>query len=324
MYDVGCWRKLSEPTAKLKIEGDKLERLIFSKYLLRQADIHRGKGRPLSSFSILIMHDHVECFLQICIETLLPPAKKDKSNILINTATKINEALVKRKESQTISLSFIKTLNELRNQLKHATIFIDQKNIDSLFQQCEIFFTEFTALIFQLDSNSISLCSLIRNQKVSSNLINSEAELNQKMYGKAMVSITKAFRELEHAELIVLDENGYNILRKSRGPNYTSMSRMTMSKQPDAVTRELMRVLEKDLVVINDSIFDLQKVLSYGMDYRQFLKFKSLLPTIHVFYEKEGLDFKEPGEHYLMEQNYNEEKVKFCFDFVVDLAISIE
>ena len=63
--------------------------------------------------------------LQLVYEQLTGKAKLNGNQILDNYSGKINEIL------QTDE-TFIKRINELKNQLKHATIFIDKKNIQNL------------------------------------------------------------------------------------------------------------------------------------------------------------------------------------------------
>ena len=106
---------------KLKITADKIERLVFIKYLLTQAEISKDLDRPISSTTILTLHDAVECFLQLSYEQLTGRAKLNGNQILDNYADKINEILLPDKKPQ-INKAFIKRINELRNQLKHATI----------------------------------------------------------------------------------------------------------------------------------------------------------------------------------------------------------
>ena len=64
------------------ISADKLERIVFVKYLLHQAERTKELERPLSSAAILILHDAIECFLQLVFEQLTGKSKISGQNIL--------------------------------------------------------------------------------------------------------------------------------------------------------------------------------------------------------------------------------------------------
>src|SRR5689334_18188001 len=112
----------------ISLSTDKLERLSFAKYLLKQASFHKEKNSPLNSFTILILHDLVEIFLQVALEVHSPESEKKTTRILDDMTIKINEK-IEPKSKQPINRQFIKRLNETRNPLKHSSIFANAETI---------------------------------------------------------------------------------------------------------------------------------------------------------------------------------------------------
>lgn len=229
------------------MSNDKIERLVFVKYLLKQAEKSKELDRPLSSSTILTLHDSVECFLQLSFEQLTGKAKLSGNQILDNYTDNINQFL-SNKDKQQINKAYIKRINELRNQLKHATIFIDKKNIQNLFSETEFFFIDFTRIIFSLNFTELSLTNLISNPDIQSYLYQAEKEIEIKNYQIAMFNIGKAYYELENIETKIADKYGRNILSKYPKIDYLIKYRAGMSiKEPDRILGDNLKEIAKHI-----------------------------------------------------------------------------
>ena len=307
----------------LKITADKIERLVFIKYLLTQAEISKDLDRPISSTTILTLHDAVECFLQLSYEQLTGKAKLTGNQILDNYSDKINEILLPDNKPQ-INKAFIKRINELRNQLKHATIFIDKKNIQNLYSETDLFFNDFTQIFFDLDFYELSLTSLISNQEILNHLIIAEKEIKNQDYQKAMFSIGKAFYEIEAIGTKVEGKYGENILSKHHIIDYLIKYRAQFGgSEPDGVLRENLKEIAEDINRIQDDLHDLKKVISLSADLKKYKKFRTTIPYVSKIIKGETgeVEFWIPDEERKNVVEYKIDQVKFCLDFVTEMAL---
>jgi uncharacterized protein YutE (UPF0331/DUF86 family) len=307
----------------MKITADKIERLVFVKYLLTQAEISKDLDRPISSTTILTLHDAVECFLQLSYEQLTGKAKLTGNQILDNYSDKINEVLLLENKPQ-INKSFIKRINELRNQLKHATIFIDKKNIQNLFSETDLFFNDFTQIFFNLNFHELSLTSLISNEEIQKHLLGAEKEIKNKEFQKAMFLIGKAFYELEAIGTKVEGRYGENILSKHHIIDYLIKYRAQFGgDEPDNVLRENLKEIAEDINRIQDDLHDLKKVVSLSADLKKYKKFRTNIPFVTKIIKGETgkIEFWIPDEEKDVVIEYKIDQVKFCFDFVTELAL---
>ena len=98
----------------MALSRDKIERLTFVKYLFTQAGVQKNLDRPLSSSAILIIHDCVECFLQLCYELKTGKTKLTSQNILDTYSEELNKEFALNGGLQ-INKSFIKRINIFKN-----------------------------------------------------------------------------------------------------------------------------------------------------------------------------------------------------------------
>lgn len=307
----------------MEISEDKLERLVFVKYLLAQAEISKEMDRPLSSTAILTLHDSVECFLQLSYEQLTQKAKLSGNNILDTYTDKINEIL-QINGSPLISKAFIKRLNELRNQLKHATIFIDQKNIQNLFTETDLFFSDFTQTIFNLNFQELSLTTLISNEIIRKHILDAENFIKNEQYQEAMFSLGKAFYEIEDVGTKVSGKYGENMLSKHHIVDYLIKYRAQFGgNEPDRVLSENLKEIAQDINRIQDDLHDLKKVISLSADLKKYKKFRTTIPYVSKIIKGDtgAVEFWIPDEERGNIVIYPVEQVKFCFDFVTEIAL---
>lgn len=310
----------------MNITPDKIERLIFVKYLLRQAEQNKNLERPLSSTSILTLHDAVESFLQLAFEQLTGKSKPSGHLILDTYADRINEVLLTEKKIQ-INKAFIKRINELRNQLKHSTIFIDQKNIQNLYSETEIFLIDFSSTIFNLPFENISLLNLIKSGVVKDYLSEAKKNIQKKSFQAAIFSIGKAFYELEDDMVKVKDKHGRNLMAAFPKINYL-IKYMAGINQPDLDSKleENLTEIADDINHLHEELHDLKKIVSLSVDVKDYKKFKVIMPYITKIQKGDDgkIKFWIPNEEMGKKVDYEFSQVKFCFDFVTELALRHE
>lgn len=309
----------------MKLSTDKIERLVFSKYLLTQAGKHKELDRPLSSSSILLLHDLVECFLQLASEHLLNKPKLSANNILDIYSEELNKYLL-TKGYPTINKAFIKRLNELRNQLKHSTIFIDKKNIDNLYSETELFIKDFTNVFFDIQFEDITLVQLISNKLIKDHLEEAEKKIQDNEFHTALFSIGKAFYELEQTERHLPDKQGINVLREPNRVNYLIRHDATFNAKPlENFIKATLRDIGDDINKINKNIFSLTTVLSLSVDIKDYFRFQTIMPYVTKIQthrdNKWYIEFWIPNEESYKKEDFTIQQVMFCFNFVLDVAL---
>ncbi len=310
----------------MEISRDKIERLTFVKYLLSQANIQKNLERPLCSSAILTIHDSIECFLQLCFEIKTGRAKLNPQNILDNYSEEINKVLLFENKQQ-INKAFIKRINDLRNQLKHATIFVDHKQIPNLYTETEIFLNDFTELIFNIEFDRISLVELIPNETVKAFLQNAEIEIEKNELQNSMWSIGKAFYELKSNLVKVEGKYGENLLDKNFNVDYLiKYNAQFGGSEPDYVLKENLKEIADDINRLQDELQSIKTVLSLSVDLKEFTYFEQHMPHVSKIIKAESRDaeFWIQEEDLGIKMEYKIDVVKKCLNFVIELALRYE
>ncbi len=310
----------------MDISRDKIERLAFVKYLLSQAKQQKDIERPLSSSAILTIHDCVECFLQLCFELKTGRAKTSSQNILDTYSEEINKVL-KEEEKTQINKAFIKRINDLRNQLKHATIFTDHRQIPNLYTETEIFLQDFTKLIFEISFNDISLIELISDDRIKSFLFDAQNKIQADELQRAMWSIGKAFYELEHSLTKVEGKYGGNALDPHHDVDYLIKYMAQIGgAEPDNCLRDNLDEIANDINRLQEEIQNIKTVLSLSVDLKEYTYFKQHMPYVSKIVKGEtgATEFWIPDEERETVVDYKSDIVKYCLNFVIELALKKE
>lgn len=298
--------------------NDKIERLIFIRFLLSQAEKQIDLDRPMSSSAILTLHDAVECFLQLSYEHLLEKPKPHPNFTLDNYVEQINKNLSINGET-IINKSFIKRLNDLRNQLKHTTVFIDIKNIYNSYIESKLFFEDFTSVIFNKLLDEISLVTLISDEDVKKHLSEAETELNKGNLHKSLFAIGKGFYEIKNEVLKGQDNFGINLISKYHRIDYLIKYEVGCYKtEPNTNQKNDLREIANDINRLQDDMYEIKKVLSITTDLKTYFIFEKIIPRNIAKYDNE---YYIPNEKWYLENQYSKEQIKFCFDFVTKLAL---
>lgn len=309
-----------------KLSDSVLQRLVYIKYLLYQANNQRGLPRPFSSTAVLSLHDLVEIYFQIANEKLELNIKKPNAKILETYYSEINKYLI-ASNSQPISNQYINKLNELRNQLKHTSIFIDDTDIKLLYEESERLIKTFTPLIFDLHLEDVSMAELINDKIIKKYMIEAESQIIANDFDKALVSLAKAFCEYEGQALDYRDRFGFKMhspyTPKTDLPtNFMNISDHTIKETFERsfkTMRKLISELEKEII-------SLKKVIQLGCDVKSYFIFKQIAPPAAKIASPKANDQNDIRiEVYnvdkLKKEHYSIEQLRFCFDFVFDSVI---
>lgn len=301
--------------------NDKVERLVFIRFLLSQAEKQIDFDRPMSSSAILTLHDAVECFLQLSYEQLLEKPKPQPNYSLDNYAEEINKILSNNGVS-IINKSFIKRLNDLRNQLKHTTIFIDIKNTYNLYIESKLFFEDFTSIIFNKSLNEVSLITLILNELIKNPLHQAEKELQKGNFHEALVEIGKSFYEIKTEALKMPDDFGINLISNHHRIDYVIKYEAGCygKDEPNRTQKSDLKDIAKDINRLQDDIYKIKKILSITTDLKSYFLFERIVPCNIAKYDNE---YYIPKQNWYLQKQFTEAQVKFCLNFVIELALKI-
>jgi hypothetical protein len=308
----------------MSLSKEQIDRVVFSKYLLTQAKQHKDKAVPTSSFSILILHDLVEIILAVGTEIHAPQFSKPSTKILEALTIELNKVLIEK--GTPINIQVIKRLNERRNGLKHATIFVNKMDVQNLYSETETFFIDFSKILFDLDYDRISLASLVSIDKVREHLLESEDYLKDNKYTEAIISITKSYHYFEQSELKVKGVIGYLGFSTDYMRDFSTRSINLGTARPDANLSRLATKVGKDITKLDNRITEIERVISLDVDYNSFRKFKQLLPHFYLpntADKDDKLNFSEISLDRLAQFSYTEDQVKFCYDFVINACLKV-
>jgi hypothetical protein len=291
-----------------------IKRLAFIKYLYKVAIEQSQRPEPLSSASILTFHDAVELFLHLAAEHL-DVWKKGKEQMKFMDYWVL--LATKKELAQKASME---GLNNARVGLKHHGILPSKENIDSFRASTETFFTENTLKVFEINFSDISLIDLVQCEATKDNLNEAEKLLKEEKIEDALDKVAVAF-----AQLIDDYEN-----RKrgsfGRSPFFFGESMTFLNSFSIGIDRETKfgRELSSFVDKVTDSVKALQnavKILSLGLDYRRYVKFRLLTPIITKVIS---------GKYYIERMRWGtkgmptKEDVMSCIDFVIESAITLQ
>lgn len=284
-----------------------IQRLAFIRYLYSVGAEQSYQPEPLSSASILTFHDSVELFLQLACEHLNVGSS---SPAFMEYWDLINRKLAPIELSQKESM---RRLNKSRVSLKHHGTLPSTLDIEAFRANATSFFEENTPIVFGIAFQSISLISLVFCKDARESLTQANQLLSENKLDDAMDKITIAFSQL-------LDD--YETRKEAwygRSPFFfgTTFSSFDLDSNTTANDRRLKRFLEKLKETIT-SIQSATKILSLGLDYARYAKFRLLTPSI-----ARTLD----GTYHISRfrtQPLAPEECKFCFDFVIESALRLQ
>lgn len=289
-----------------------IKRLVFIRYMFDKAVEQSKKSYPDSQMSVLTFHDSVELFLVLVSEYLDVGSKNhgfmDYWNII--------------EQSKNVKLSNKKSmekLNKNRNSLKHGAI----PTHESLFEEFRVnvknFFDENTRTVFNIEFFELSLIYLVKNESAKTSL--NEA---YRLLEDETKTIDSLLKTVEAFDIIIDDYENSKIGPFGDSPfdfssPMSSMSMFSLKKyfEPSSKLSEFVDKTTKTIESMGNAL----KIISLGIDYKKYSKFRSLTP-LRVKIEN------GPSKYYFSQnQDVNSLKiddVNFCIDFVIETALTIQ
>lgn len=293
-----------------------IKRLAFIKYLYKLAVDQSRRPEPLCSASILTFHDAIELFLQLASEHLdvgkQQPSFMEYWDLI---SQKLSNQELTQKES-------MRRLNRARVALKHHGTLPSKLDIEAFRASATNFFEENTPIVFGIDFSDITLVELIQCEDVKNNLKDAEEFLKENKIEESLDKVALAFAQL------IDDYESRKIGRYGRSPFFFGESMTFLSSFHMGINRvtgpEFERRLAEFIDKVRESIESLQqavKILSLGIDYRRYVKFRLLTPhilrTLDGTYDIQRVQWGSKGKPTI-------EDVQFCIDFVIESAVTLQ
>jgi hypothetical protein len=254
----------------------------------------------LVSPSILTFHDSVELFLHLACEETRKNIKKDMPFM--------DYWEVLKELPNGTSLGYkaaVQRLNTLRVNLKHYGIRPNEAEVESARVSTISFFEDSTPIIFNVDFEKISMSDLVTFTPGRERLNRSTILIEQNKFGEALIEISIAF------DMILGDYEGR---KKSRfGQSHFNFDRPIFASQD--MFEDIKRFVDESVGPLKKAM----RIISLGLDYRQYVRFRQLAPEVDRFLgdESDYISTEPPA-------NRTKEDCQFCYDFVIDSAIRLQ
>ena len=277
-----------------------IKRLAIIKHLYKIGLEQSKQVETVAAFSILSFHDSVEMFLKFLAEN--KNIKSEKFNF-IEYWTNI----------PTLTLmESMRNLNTRRVNIKHKGILPSKTDIELSRVNTTDFFNQNVITHFGVEFESISLIDLVSYENVKDHLKISQDSLDSNKIEKSIENVALAFEVLLNS----YEENKIGNYRYSPfffGKDLSFNSSFFMGIED----RKMSDFVDK----VKDSLEAMQKaikVMSLGIDYKKYVKFKLLTPRIT----------RTMGGNHVAEiygdKKWTKENCQYCIDFVIDSSLKLQ
>ncbi|MBN2330242.1 MAG: hypothetical protein JXC85_00330 [Candidatus Aenigmarchaeota archaeon] len=290
-----------------------LRRLAFIKYLFNQANGQALLAEPMNTSSLLTFHDAIELFLQLSAEKF--NIKKEELSFM-NCWDKLKVELEKVGKSELTQKESMRRLNRARVDLKHHGIMPSKADTDGFKVLSSTFFEENCKNVFDVDIKDISLVELVTYPKVKEHLLNARSDHKKSNHIGTLENLAIAF------ELLIKD---YEKTKKNRfgespfffGKDMTFLSSFSLNIDRSNKLSEFVDNVKGSIESIRRAV----KILSFGIDYRKYVRFSILTPnTISI----PGRDEPVITPKIRKDVSISKEDFEYCFNFVIESAIKLQ
>lgn len=277
-----------------------IKRLAIIKHLYKIGIEQSKQVETVAAFSILSFHDSVEMFLKLLAEN--KNIKSEKLNFLDYWTNIPSLTLVE----------FMRNLNIRRVNIKHKGILPSKTDIEISRVNTTDFFNQNVKIHFDIEFESISLIDLVSYVNVKKYLKISQDFLDSNEIKKSIENVALAFDELLNS----YEENKIGSYRYSPfffGKNLSFNSSFFMGIRDEKMS-DFVDKVKDSLEAMQQAI----KVMSLGIDYKKYVKFKLLTPIITR---------TTSGKHFAEiygEKKWSKENCQYCIDFVIDSSLKLQ
>lgn len=292
------------------METTYLQRLSFIKYLFSIGLYQSNQPEPLYGISILFFHDSIELFLQLSLEKLgtSSPTEPKFMEYWSIIDAKLKNTSLSQKES-------MKRLNKARVDLKHLGIIPSKLDVESFRATTSAFFNENCPIIFEVSFDDISLIDIIKLERPKDLLKQAKENFEKEQIGKSLENLALSFEYLI---------SGYEESKKddfNRSPFLfgESMTNLKSFYLGGIINED--RIIKKFVDTVSKSIEEIQKaikIVSFGIDYRKYVKFQSIVPSVVFSISNEPILYTREG------MTLSKDDLEFCVSFIIESALKLQ
>ncbi|MEI7491328.1 MAG: hypothetical protein WCK92_08015 [Bacteroidota bacterium] len=284
-----------------------LKRLSIVK-LLYKIGIEQSRQSESTAFlSILSFHNSVEMFLVLVCEND-PNVKMSGDKNFMSYWEKV---------PQLSMSSSMRKLNELRNGIKHKGIIPVFQEVTDVRLSTTKFLNENSKIFFDVDFQDITLFHLIKFEETRNHLIRGNENLVKNDLDRCVNEVSNGFYKL-------LDH--YKETKKSEDDksefDFISTIHLDNPSYSENMDRKVYDSMKDVILKINQNFCNVGKaleVLSLGLDYRKFAKFRMLTPS-YVYKDDDG--------NYIFgdttKKTVNKDYCQFLIDFATDSCLRLQ
>jgi hypothetical protein len=291
-----------------------VSRLAFIRFLFNLAVEQSKRPEPLSSASILAFHDAIELESEYW-----NVGKRDIEFMeywdLLGKKLSPNE--LSQKES-------MRRLSKARGELKHHGILVSKLDIEGFRVNGTNFFEENTRIVFGIEIYDVSLTELVQYEKAKDYVRKAEEALKQDKREDALDNVAFAFDQLiREYESTKIGKFGRPIFYFGRDMTFMGSSSWDFSGlmvRNGFGFRNKMREFVDSVTESLEGLKSAVKILSLGIDYGRYMKFRLLTPVVYL----KGVKWETLRDTWGSKGIPTVEDVQFCIDFVIESAISLQ
>lgn len=290
---------------------DETRRLALVKYYVALGAQHARQPWPMCSVAILLLHDATEFFVQLAAEHL--NAKTTKNTDFISYWDAIDAQLSTNRLPKREAM---KRMNAARVALKHTGTLPAHHEIDGFASMVNEFFAESMPLVFGAPLDSISLTDLIVCEAARNELRHAEQAQRDGNATAVFQACAVSFDEL------VGDYEARKLEQFGRSPFYFGRPMPFLSSF--FMEMDHMGRLAQFVDTVKECVEAMQgamKILSLGLDYRKYSRFRLLTPDVLRFID---------GTRKLQWVRDNSasqgrpDDMSFCVEFVIESALRLQ
>lgn len=277
-----------------KISNDQLKILIFGKYLFTKAREFCNNPEDKYKFfaGINLLHDAIDVIGGLASSFLGIIKDKDRDYYMMDYMKDIN------KQMALPNFADFKTLNEIRNNIKHKALFFDTHHYSYLPNKLYMDILLISNEVFKLDFDKLSLKILIHDVEIIEKFNQIEGDLRNNEHRNAIIKMTELIYEQFERRFFT-------------NPTF-SLSTFTW---PHADTTpnpfEALDIYDKKITIA---------LLSLGIDPDDYYQFKKIVPEM-VWNSKKKTNEIHWKYEFDFDDNWTEINLSFCYNFLLELVI---
>ena len=299
-----------------------LKRLAFIKLLHQQGVYQSQMHEPANSIALLMFHDSIELFLQLCTETL-DISKQDQ------TFMGYWKAINSHKEDKQVTQEGpMRQLNKARVSLKHYGAFPSKLDMESYRASTLLFFQVNTPTFFNIDYNEIDLSDLVANKKTRRRLKAAKMHFKKRSHLEGAKHCAIAFDILISHYLSNKKFWGRSPFHVRSSMSFNKPFRIHTMGVGSMFGDEATRKFDKEIAEFADNastaikeMQDSLKILSLGLNYKKFVRFNLLTPrAVRVYSGKYSVSDQNVPENF----SYTDEEIEFLGEFIIESSLILQ